>query len=63
VPLVTSRIADHVYAVVNVNVLENVDRSMLRRTAADFDGEYVETRLARRERNWIADVRITEAGA
>ena len=58
VPLVTSEIADHLYAVVNVNVLENVDPARLRRTPADFDGEIVESRLARRKRNWIHDVRI-----
>jgi hypothetical protein len=64
VPLVTSEIAHHLYAVVNVNVLENVDASWLRRAAANFEGEDVESRLARRQRNWIADVRIiTEGGA
>jgi hypothetical protein len=63
VPLATSEIANHLYAVVNVNVFENVDQSRLRRATANFEGEDVESRLARRERNWIADVRITEAGA
>ena len=63
VPLVTSEIASHLYAVVNVNTLENVDESWLRRAAADFDGEDIESRLARRRRNWIAEVRITEARA
>ena len=61
VPLVTSDIADHLYAVVNVNAFENVDPSRLRRGAANFEGEDVESRLARRRRNWIAHVRITEA--
>jgi len=56
VPLVTSEIAEHVYAVVNVNVLENVDQAWLRRAASSFDGEDIESRLARRSRNWIADV-------
>ena len=60
VPLVTSEIADRLYAVVNVNVLENLDQSRLRRAAANFEGEDVEARLARRKRNWIADVRIAE---
>ena len=58
VPLVTSEIAGRLYAVVNVNTLEDVDRSRLRHTAADFDGEDVESRLARRRRNWIAEVRF-----
>jgi len=63
VPLVTSEIASHLYAVVNVNVFGNVDQSWLRRAAAHFEGEGVESRLARRARNWIADVRIVEGSA
>ena len=63
VPLVTSEIAGHLYAVVNVNTFDNVDPSRLRRGAANFAGEAVESRLARRERNWIADVRFNEASA
>jgi hypothetical protein len=59
VPLVTSELASRLYAVVNVNVLENVDQAWLRRSTVTFEGEDVESRLARRERNWIADVRIT----
>ena len=63
VPLVTSEIGNHLYAVVNVNVLENVNQSCLHRATAAFEGEDVESRLARRSRNWIADVRITEGSA
>lgn len=63
VPLVISEISNHLYAVVNVNVLENVDPSWLRRAAANFDGEDVESRLERRKRNWIADVRIAKESA
>lgn len=58
VPLVTSEIANHLYAVVNVNTFENVDSSKLRRAAASFDGEDTQSRLARRGKNWIADVRF-----
>ncbi|HKU87943.1 MAG TPA: hypothetical protein VJV77_16525 [Casimicrobiaceae bacterium] len=61
VPLVTSEIAGRLYAVVNVNTLENVDRARLRHAAADFEGEDVESRLARRRRNWIPDVRFNDA--
>jgi hypothetical protein len=43
VPLVTSEIANHLYAVVNVNVFENVDPSRLRRATVDFEGEDVES--------------------
>ena len=61
VPLVTSEIAEHLYAVVNVNVLENIDQAWLRRASVTFGGEDIETRLARRTRNWIAEVRIVES--
>ena len=62
VPFVTSEIDNHRYAVVNVNAFEGVDPSRLRHGSADFEGEDAQSRLARRARNWIADVRIGEAG-
>lgn len=60
VPIVTSEIAGHLYAVVNINIFENVDSSLLSRQSANFEGEEQESRLARRQKNWIADVRIDE---
>ena len=60
VPFVTSEIEGHRYAVVNVNAFENFDPSRLRRGSADFEGEDTSSRLARRARNWIADVRVGE---
>jgi hypothetical protein len=59
VPLVTSTIDDHLYAVVNVNAFENVDRGSLARAPADFDGEATGDRLERRKRNWIRNVTVT----
>ena len=56
VPVVTSTIEGHVYAVVNVNAFENVDPALLRRATSNFDGEGTDSRLARRARNWIANV-------
>ena len=58
VPVVTCEIAGRLYAVVNVNTFEDVDRRALHASAADFEGEDAEARLARRRRNWIPDVRI-----
>src|SRR5689334_16013179 len=58
VPVVTSRIDDRLYAVVSVNAFEGVDQSLLRRASASFDGEGNESRLERRKRNWIADVKF-----
>src|SRR5881296_2233194 len=55
VPVVTSRIDGHLYAVVSVNAFEGVDPSLLRRVSVSFDDEGEATRFARRKRNWIAD--------
>jgi hypothetical protein len=63
VPLVTSRIKGHLYAVVSVNAFEGVEPSLLRPTAASFKDESEDARLARRTRNWIANVRFIETGA
>ncbi len=62
VPIVTSEIANRVYAVVNVNTFENLGSLRLRRQPANFDGEELLSRLARRQKNWIADVHISEGG-
>jgi hypothetical protein len=59
VPVVTSTIEGHVYAVVSVNTFEGIDPAMLKRAGADFEGEEESARLARRKRNWIGDVRFT----
>ena len=56
VPVVTSEIAGQLYAVVSVNAFDNVDASLLRRKPISFDGEDVDSRLARRQRNWIGAV-------
>jgi hypothetical protein len=56
VPLVTSRIDGHLYAVVSVHAFENVEPSLLRQMPVTFEEETEATRLARRKRGWIADV-------
>jgi hypothetical protein len=63
VPIVTSEIASHLYAVVNVNTFENFDPLRLSRGTTRFDDEDVQSRLARRTKNWIADVRISQRDA
>jgi hypothetical protein len=60
VPVVTSRIEERLYAVVSVNAFEGIEPSLLRRVPASFDGEGEETRLARRKRNWIRNVRFIQ---
>jgi hypothetical protein len=59
-PLVTSQIEDAIYAVVNVNTFDNVERARIQSQPASFDGEDVASRLERRRRHWIADVVLTE---
>jgi hypothetical protein len=59
-PVVTSRIAGRLYAVVSVNAFVGVDRALIRKTPADFDGEQEGDRLARRARNWIANVEYVD---
>jgi hypothetical protein len=51
-PIVSCTIEGALYAVVNVNTFDDVDRSQLVETAADFEGETTDNRLARRKRNW-----------
>jgi hypothetical protein len=63
VPVVTSRIDDRLYAVVSVNAFDDVDPAMLKRSPASFDGEEVDSRLARRKRNWIGTVAFVEGRA
>ena len=63
VPVVTSLIDGRLYAVVSVNAFEGVDPSLVRRAPASFDGEGEDSRLARRRRSWIPDVRFVDAGA
>ena len=60
VPVVTSRNDGHLYAVVSVNAFEGVAPSLLQRSSASFDVENEAVRLARRQRNWIADVEFVE---
>ena len=58
VPLVTSDIDGKTYAVVSVNVFQDVDRSLLKHAPVTFDAEDEPSRLARRKRNWIPNVRF-----
>lgn len=62
VPVVTSLINDHLYALVSVNAFDEVDPAMILSAPATFDGEDQAARLARRAQNWIATVSI-RAGA
>ena len=56
VPVVTSEIDGHLYAVVSVNACNGVEKSRIRSAPISFDGEDEASRLARRKRNWIRDV-------
>jgi hypothetical protein len=56
VPIVTCVMDGVRYAVVNANAFDDVDYSQLSVTGAGFEGESVDTRLARRRRNWTPEV-------
>jgi hypothetical protein len=63
VPLVTSSIEGRLYAVVSVRALEGIDLARIERRAADFEGEALATRLARRVRGWIPQVTFAPPAA
>ncbi len=63
VPVVTSTIDGHLYAVVSVNAFDNVESSLLQSATVSFDGEGQGDRLARRQRNWIQHVEFVESDA
>jgi len=63
VPVVTSEIDGHLYAVVNSNTFDNVERERLAAAPASFGSEDKDTRLARRQRVWIADVTLRGVAA
>lgn len=56
VPVVTSDIDGHTYAVVNTNTFDAAARARVRPAPISFEREDAAGRLARRKRNWIADV-------
>jgi hypothetical protein len=61
VPVVTSRIEGRLYAVVNVNAFNHVERGRVKVAPASFEGEQTDARLERRKRGWIGDVRFDAA--
>ncbi len=63
VPLATSRIEDRLYAVVGANALEGMAAGLLDRAPSNVEGEDTDSRLARRQRNWIADVAFIDGGS
>lgn len=63
VPFVTCEVDGRAHAVVNVNVLEDLPADRVDRAPVSFEGEDVDARLARRARNWIAEVTIERAAA
>lgn len=53
---VLCEIDGHAYAALNANVLEPAIANPIQ--AVDFEGESLPARLARRQRNWIAEVEV-----
>jgi hypothetical protein len=63
VPVVSSRIDGRLYALVSVNALEGIERSLLQEATASFGGEGEDARLSRRQRSWIPNVRFASEAA
>jgi len=61
VPVALSRLDGKDYAVVNVNTFAGMDRSRIESAPISFDSEDIQTRLSRRRKNWIANVRFNNA--
>ena len=61
VPVVSSEIEGNLYAVVNVNTFQNVDKSDLEQSITNFKGETTANRLGRRSKTWIPRVTINYA--
>ncbi len=60
VPVVTHRIDGRLYAVVNVNTFDDAAAALIERTPVVFADEDAAARIARHQRNWIADVRFAD---
>lgn len=63
VPVVSCDIEGRRYAVVSVNAFDEIARSMVRPMPASFGAEATGDRLARRQRNWIAQVEFPAQAA
>jgi hypothetical protein len=59
VPIVTSEIDGHLYAVVSVHAFEGIDPGTIEVGPVDFDGEGTGDRLQRRTQSWIGEVTET----
>ena len=57
-PLVVSEIEGVQYAVVSVNALDDRSAFGAAESPSDFSGENKDSRLGRRQKNWIPDVRF-----
>lgn len=62
VPFVACEVDDVTYAVVSVNAFSDTAGFTFSSAATDFDGEDTGSRLERRQRNWIPNVRFVSAG-
>jgi hypothetical protein len=63
VPFVISEIDSNGYAVVNVNTFNDAGGLLFSSSITNFDGEGTDDRLARRKRNWIANVQLGKGRA
>lgn len=60
-PITTCVIASTRYALVNIHTFNGVDQARLVHRATDWEGETIESRLARRQRTWTPEA-LTSLG-
>jgi hypothetical protein len=54
-PITTSSIASTRYAVLNIQTFNSVDHGRFVHRTTDFEGETIESRLARRQQTWTPE--------
>ena len=55
IPIVTCEMDGRQYAVFNTNTFDDVDPALFDQSPTDFEGENIDARLARRQRNWTPE--------
>lgn len=62
-PFVTCAIDDSLFAIVNINCLEDLNAEQLVPAPVDFEGESIQNRIARRKQNWVGEVKFVSPGS
>lgn len=58
VPVATCEIEGNTYGIVNINTLDEVEHFGRHANVMSYDGEALDDRLSRRQKNWIGNVKF-----